>query len=435
MLSLTAHCISSDFIRKSFVLQSTEFNGSHTGEKIANLITTCLQSWKVDNKLVCIVRDNGSNFVAGLRDSGLPNISCLAHTLQLVIDDGVLAQPCVVNVLAAARRLVGHFKRSNVNLHALTRIQQQLGLKQHRLIQDEPTRWNTSYYMLDRLIEQRQAICAAEIECKINTELSSQSWQLAEKVVKVLKPFEEATTAVSAEGSSAALIIPVVNSLIHFLENMTSDEDEGIRTMKGKMLLSIKTRFAAMETNKLYLLPTLLDPRFKIRVFSSQTAIIQARQCLIEECIVLQSSISEALVNDSSPAAKRRHLDGMSDPEFQKESSLWSSFDSMIQTGEETDAASSESYSSAEVNVEKYLKEPNQPRESSPVTYWKEKMVLYPILGKLATKYLSIPAASVASERLFSAAKNIITDQRNCLDPNRAEMLLFIHKNLQLFTS
>ena len=37
--------------------------------------------------------------------------------------------------------------------------------------------------------------------------------QLAdEKVVKVLKPFEEATVAVSSEGSSAALTIPVVNS-------------------------------------------------------------------------------------------------------------------------------------------------------------------------------------------------------------------------------
>ena len=89
MLSLTAHCISSDFNPKSFVLQSVEFNGSHAGEKIANLITTCLQSWKVDNKLVCIIRDNGSNFVAGLRDLALPNTSCLAHTLQLVIDDGV----------------------------------------------------------------------------------------------------------------------------------------------------------------------------------------------------------------------------------------------------------------------------------------------------------------------------------------------------------
>jgi len=91
---------------------------SHTRENIATLITTCLNTWSIKEKLVCIVRDNGSNFAAGLRNANLPNIPCLAHTLQLVIDNGVLAQPCVVNLLAASRRLVGHFKRSNVNLHA-----------------------------------------------------------------------------------------------------------------------------------------------------------------------------------------------------------------------------------------------------------------------------------------------------------------------------
>ena len=163
--------------------------------------------------------------------------------------------------LASGRKLI---KGPNVSLLALIRIQQQLDLKQHRLIQGEPTRWNTSYYMLDRLIEQRQAICAAEIKSKINTDLSSQSWQLAEKIVKVLKLFEEATVAVSSEGSSAALIIPVVNSLIHLFNNVSSEEDEGVRTMKQKMLQSIKTRFMGMETAKLYVIPTLLDPRFKI---------------------------------------------------------------------------------------------------------------------------------------------------------------------------
>ena len=113
--------------------------------------------------------------------------------------------------------LLDTFKRSNANLHALSRIQEQLDLDKHRLILDEPTRWNTSYYMLERLIKQRQAICAAEIECKINSELTNHQWQLAEKVVKILKPFEEATVVVSNEGSSAALVIPVVNSLVHFL--------------------------------------------------------------------------------------------------------------------------------------------------------------------------------------------------------------------------
>lgn len=217
---------------------------------------------------------------------------------------------------------------------------------------------------------------------------------------------------------------------MHFLENTTSDDDEGIRTMKRKMLLSLNNRYATMELNKLYALPTLLDPRFKIRVFSSSSAVIQARQCLTEEFISCQSTIAEvAVLNDNPPAAKRQHKESS-----QEQSSLWSSFDSMIQTGDETDAALSESLCTAEVQIETYLKELNQPRHSNPIVYWQEKKILYPVLAKLAAKYLSIPAASVASERLFSTAKHIISDQRNSLNPERAEMLLFINKNLRIFT-
>ena len=39
----------------------------------------------------------------------------------------------------------------------------------------------------------------------------------------------------------------------------------------------------------------------------------------------------------------------------------------MIQTGDETDAALTESLCSAEVQIESYLKEPNQPRHSNPI--------------------------------------------------------------------
>ena len=124
-------------------------------------------------------------------------------------------------------------------------------------------------HLLERLIEQRQAICAPEIECRVNSELTNQQWQLVEKVVKVLKPFEEATVAVSSEGTSAALTIPIVNSLTHFLRNTAKDDDKGVQTMKRKMLSSLNTRFASMETNKLYVLPTMLDPWFKVKNFSS----------------------------------------------------------------------------------------------------------------------------------------------------------------------
>ena len=100
------------------------------------------------DKLHVVVRDNGSNFVAGLRDADIPSFGCLAHTLQLVVKDGYLAQPAVVELTAKACKLVGHYKHSNVALQCLVRIQEQLGLSPKRLIQDEPTRWNTTYYVL-----------------------------------------------------------------------------------------------------------------------------------------------------------------------------------------------------------------------------------------------------------------------------------------------
>ena len=75
--------------------------------------------------------------------------------------------------------------------------------------------------MLECRIKQRLAFCAAEIECKINSELSNHQWQLAEKVVKILKSFEEATVVVRNEGLTAALVVPIVIFLVHFQLLMT----------------------------------------------------------------------------------------------------------------------------------------------------------------------------------------------------------------------
>ena len=56
-------------------------------------------------------------------------------------------------------------------------------------------------------------------------------------VVKVLKPFEEVTEAVGSKGSSAALVISVVNSLIYFLDNTSANKDEGVQAMKKDVII------------------------------------------------------------------------------------------------------------------------------------------------------------------------------------------------------
>ena len=58
--------------------------------------------------------------------------------------------------------------------------------------------------------------------------------------------------------------------------------------------------------------------------------------------------------------------------------------------------------------LERYLAESLIPRKEDPIIWWKKNREKYPILLKLALKYLSAPPSSVSSERLFSAAKRNI---------------------------
>ena len=152
-------------------------------------------------------------------------------------------------------------------MHTLTAIQAKLQLPQHKPIQDELTRWNSSYYMLGRLLEQKQAILAVGAEITLPVELSSLQWQLMAKVVHVLKPFEEATKEVSFSSASIAIVIPMVNAIIRQLQ--MEDEDVGVTSMKRQLLASLASRFSTIEFTKHFVLASVLDPRYKLQCFSS----------------------------------------------------------------------------------------------------------------------------------------------------------------------
>jgi len=68
-----------------------------------------------------VVRDNGSNFIAGLRDASISN-------LHLLVKYGCLALPALVDLLAKERKLAGHYKHSNIALQSLLKIEEQLGI-------------------------------------------------------------------------------------------------------------------------------------------------------------------------------------------------------------------------------------------------------------------------------------------------------------------
>ena len=133
--------------------------------------------------------------------------------------------------------------------------------------------------MLQRLLELKVAIIAAGAELDVPIELSSSNWTLAEKIVKIFQIYEETTREASGNYSTAGVIIPVVNSIMRSLE--ISDSDAGVMRMKREMLKSLKDRYRHMESNEYYSLATLLDPRFKQRVFLHHLQQHWQNRCLL----------------------------------------------------------------------------------------------------------------------------------------------------------
>lgn len=65
-----------------------------------------------------------------------------------------------------------------------------------------------------------------------------------------------------------------------------------------------------------------------------------------------------------------------------------------------------------------------------PLAWWKSKQHIYHLISPLARRYLSIAGTSVPSERLFSAAGNLVSAKRSCLKSDNVDILLFLNKNM-----
>ncbi|XP_065665361.1 zinc finger BED domain-containing protein 4-like [Hydra vulgaris] len=223
--SLTAHWINSEFNSMIAVLQLKKMTGSHTGVKISKFLKGSLNEWKIStNKVYFVLSDNAANMKLAIKEAGLEknSLSYVIHTLQLCINDKLFKQQTIVNDLIAKARKIGtHFHHSLPSMDMLHEIQ------------DVVTRWNSTFYMLER-----NQKCNA-------SKLTEDQWLLAETLILVLKHFVAATLEMNENRASVSQIVPFIVSMEAYLA-----------------YASEKTGFSAI--NKNLNIPTVLDPRFKL---------------------------------------------------------------------------------------------------------------------------------------------------------------------------
>ena len=69
-------------------------------------------------------------------------------------------------------------------------------------------------------------------------------------------------------------------------------------------------------------------------------------------------------------------------------------------------------------------------KTDTPFVWWKKYCKIFPILSRLARKFLCAPSSTVYSQCVFSETGNIYNNKRNSLSPENVEKLVFLHHNL-----
>ena len=173
------------------ILETREFTESHTAQNIGTELNDSLADWDLTElEMVGITTDNGANIVSAINLLGWSDrhVPCFSHTLQLGVQKA-MAIPSVSRALGRCRRLVGHFHHSSKSNYLLQKKQEALNHPQHALVQNVITRWNSSFYMAERILEQQQPLCAALLELKKGDLMPSEKeFSTLEHFTEFMKP-------------------------------------------------------------------------------------------------------------------------------------------------------------------------------------------------------------------------------------------------------
>ena len=225
--------------------------------------------------------------------------------------------PEIQTAISRAKKVVEHFNRSHLHYEELEEKQQPLGLTKHKLIQGVQHRWNSVYDMIERLCEQQAAISAVLHHHRdlLHLEYSPLEWRLLEDLCKVLEPFKDATTYLSARRYPTLSILgPVLHKILSTLEENDSSTSAAMLRVKNAIAIDLRTRYQDVEVCKLLNKASLLNPRVKSLVHLTEEEQTNTVDDIVNEIVTAFSPLpqvvnDEVVLEDTEPLANSCETD------------------------------------------------------------------------------------------------------------------------------
>ncbi|KAJ4425366.1 hypothetical protein ANN_27981 [Periplaneta americana] len=249
-------------------------NGPHTSSTLAATIKKITDRINLSDKVSIVVTDNAANIKnAVINELKWKHFGFYAHTLNLIVQEALQEIKQLQEII---KTIVAHFKRSSSATEKLFTYQRnpRVGVPK-KLLQDVVTWWNSTLYMLQRLVELEEPLKATI--ALINKDLpvlTEKEWDICRDLCKILKLFEEVTRKQSGENyATGSQVIVLTRGLAAVCKKLQNEKSNStVETVLQSLLKGISERFQSIEYSRTLAMCTFLDPRFKMIGFSDQIA-------------------------------------------------------------------------------------------------------------------------------------------------------------------
>ncbi|XP_048853064.1 E3 SUMO-protein ligase ZBED1 [Brienomyrus brachyistius] len=243
--------------------------------------------------------------------------------------------------------------------------------------------------------------------------VSGEDFRKAEEFVKVTKILYTSTLCVSAERSpTLGQILPILNKLQHHF-TVNKEDSSFTKTIKDTLWNDLSKRYQDGNIRQFLEEGTALDPRFKSKVTNEVWTRLEeelmkrtSEQTPTEQ---IEQALEESNQDDSSDEDSASATTALKRPKLSALEELFAVEDMAVEARMQTTVSSTTERIQAEIN--KYRLLPSTLSSVSPVTWWWDMKDTLPMLSELASRYLCVQASSTPSERTFSTAGDIISQE------------------------
>ncbi|KAH9802953.1 BED-type domain-containing protein [Citrus sinensis] len=406
---ITAHFIDRDWNLHRKIISFNTVN-DHSSETIGKQLEKCLIDWGIERVFTVSV-DNASPNEGALRylidrvktwrDDGLVlngdylHVRCCAHILNLIVTEWLKE---LEQSIVSVRNAVKYVRSSTARMQAFQiRVQQEKIKCRGSVILDCPTRWNSTYSMLNTALKFKLAFDRMALEDKLYDAYFNEKeggkkkregpplysdWENTRRIVKFLKTFHDATLQFSSSLKDSAKCVEM---------------KEMIKNLLIKLYESHNAQYKPSGSGS-----------------TSGSA---------------SGSTSESQ-NLTSRSGSGSHFWDLDDDDDVMIEDPFSEFSKAVAVSEGSPELSNELDLYLMEKTEKIAKS-NLGTKFDILLWWRVNSANYAILSSIARDVLAIPVSTVASESAFSTGGRILYQYRSSLTPDMVEALVLLQNWLR----